>query len=263
MWFDTHAHLGVSKFTGVTTREADLIAAMNKHGVACALVMPQPTLEPISAIHDRIAALAEAHPFRIMGIASPDPWMDERAYVKEVRRAVNGLGFVAVKLHTLGHSISPLAGPAEKVFGIASELGVPVIVHTGLGTPFALPSLVLPRALTYPELPIILAHAGYAVYTDEALVAAEIAENIYLEPSWCATYQVRRFVETLGPGRLMMGSDHLDNVPVEMARYHALALPPEAMRAIRYETALKVFKVPSSAWEAARASAAKERGSLP
>lgn len=249
MWVDTHQHLGTSKFSGVTTNEADLLAAMVRYEIACSLVMPQPTLESVPAVHDRIAALARAHPGRIYGIACPDPWMDEDAYLAEVRRAVLELGFVALKLNTLGHNVSPLAGVADKVFRAADELKVPVIVHTGLGTPFALPSLVLPRAKAYPDMPIILAHAGHAVYTDEALVAALTYENVFLEPSWCTTYQVRRFVETLGADRIMMGSDHLDNMPVEIARYEALGFTPDRMRAIQWRTALTVFGLPPSGFE--------------
>ena len=59
------------------------------------------------------------------------------------------------------------------------------MVHTGPGIPFALPALCIPAARKYPDLKIVLAHAGFAVFTAEAQVAATVCDNLYLETSWC------------------------------------------------------------------------------
>src|SRR5262249_39464794 len=224
MIIDSHQHLGRSMFSGVVTAESELLRAMDAHWVGLALVMPQPTLEDIRGVHDAIAAAADRSRGRLFGMASINPWWAEADYHAEARRCIRELGFVALKLHPLGHNIASNHPEADKVFRAAVELDVPVIVHTGLGSPWALPSLCIPPARRYPGLPIVLAHAGWGLYSSEAMVAAEVCENLYLEPSWCPVYVARQMIEQFGAGRVLFGSDHLANMPVELAKYRALEL---------------------------------------
>jgi predicted TIM-barrel fold metal-dependent hydrolase len=244
MIVDSHQHLGRSMFSGVVTTERALLEAMDRHGVDVALVMPQPTLEDIRAVHDQIAQAVERNRGKLVGMASINPWWSEPDYRTEARRCIRALGFVALKLHPLGHNIATNHAEADKVFRVASELGVPVIVHTGLGSPWALPSLCIPPARRYPRLPIILAHAGWGLYSAEAIVAAEVCENLYLEPSWCPTYAARQMIDKFGAGRVLFGSDHLTNLPVELAKYRALGLNAEALDAILGGTASTLFGLP-------------------
>lgn len=241
MIIDTHAHIGRSMFSGVDTTEAELVANMDAHGVAIALVMPQPTLDPVPPIHDRIGRFAQANPGRIFGMCSHSPYISDADYRAEARRCVQEMNFVALKLHPLGHNLSPAAPEAEKVFATAQELGVPVIVHTGLGTPWSLPALCIPPALKYPGVPVILAHAGFAVYTAEAMVAAELCPNIILEPSWCPTYQMAKMVERFGAERVIMGSDHMSNLPVELVKFRSIGLTERQLRQVFWETPRRVF----------------------
>jgi predicted TIM-barrel fold metal-dependent hydrolase len=249
MIIDTHQHLGTSIFSGVETTEDELLGAMDRHGVDVALVMPQPTREDIRAYHDRIAAAADRHRGRLFGMASIDAWWSEREYAAEARRCVEDLGFVALKLHPLGHNLPPDHAQAEKVFRAAGELNVPVIIHTGLGTPWSLPSLCIPPARRYPDQPIILAHAGWGIYSSEAVIAAELCPNIYLEASWCPTFAVRRMIDRLGSDRLMFGSDHVTNLPVELTKYRSIGLTDDELEGVLAQTPLRVFSRLAAALE--------------
>jgi hypothetical protein len=240
---DTHAHLGTSKFSGVSTTETDLLEAMDRHGVAASLVMPQPTLENVGDIHRRIAELCKTYPGRFYGIANPDPWMDEEPYVRELETCVIEHGFKAVKLHPLGHDISPLSDRCEKIYESARRLNIPVIVHTGLGTPFSLPSLVMEPARRFPDVTFVLAHAGFAVYADEAVVAGKICENIILEPSWCPTYMVRKMIDAIGHERIVMGSDHVSNLPVEIVKYRSIGLTETQLEVIFHHNPKRIFNL--------------------
>ena len=51
---------------------------------------------------------------------------------------------------------------------------------TGPGIPFALPALCIPAAQKYPGLKIILAHAGWGIFSAEAQVAASVAATFIL-----------------------------------------------------------------------------------
>ena len=79
------------------------------------------------------------------------------------------------------------------------------MVHTGPGIPFALPALCIPAARKYPHLKIILAHAGFAVFSAEAQVAASVCDNLYLETSWCIGEDIRWMIDTIGADRVMLG----------------------------------------------------------
>lgn len=241
MIIDTHQHLGRSMFTGVETTEDELLNAMDRHRVDIALVMPQPTLEDIREYHDRIAGVVARHKGRLFGMASISPWWSDEAYAAEARRCVQQLGFVALKLHPLGHTTAPDHPTADKVFRLAGELGVPVIVHTGLGAPWSLPSLCIPPARRYPDVPVVLAHAGWGLYSCEAFVAAEVCSNIYLEPSWCPAYLARKMIDSFGAGRVLFGSDHLTNLPVELVKYRSIALSEEDLAMVLGGTARRMF----------------------
>ena len=245
---DTHGHLGPSP-TGSAGEitEAEVLAAMEANGVAATLVMPQSLQADEPAAHDRIAAFAAVHPGRIFGMASISPLLEEAAYYAEARRCVRDLGFKAIKLHPASYNTAPTQPRAEKCFRAAADLGVPLIVHTGLGAPAALPSLLIPRAQQFPDLPIVLAHAGFVAYADEALVAAQVCPNVYLEPSWCQYYQAKKMAAAIGSGRMLMGSDHPPNLVVELAKWRATGLPEADLANALGGTARRLFRLPAPA----------------
>jgi predicted TIM-barrel fold metal-dependent hydrolase len=247
MIVDVHAHIGLSLGSGVDISEAALTAAMAKYGIGIALVMPQPRPDmQVVEIHDRIIRFQEANPGRIHGIANVSPLVSEADYRREVTRCVRGHGFRAIKIHPLGHSIAPNNKRAEIAFALARELKVPVVIHTGTGAPLALPALAIEPALAYPDVTVSLAHAGFSIYAPEAIVAAKVCPNIVLEPSWCTAGQIANMIAAVGPARVMFGSDHLTNIPVELAKVEGIGMTPEHRAAYLGETALRVFRLSPS-----------------
>lgn len=243
MIIDTHCHLGVSKLSGRTITGARLLDVMSRNEIDLALVMPHAvTDDPVKA-HEDVAELCQYHPNQFRGIANFSPLLDEGEYRRSVARFVREHDFVAVKLNPMQHLASPLMSNADKVFDTAADLGVPVIVHTGLGAPWALPALSIPQARRHPDLPIVLAHAGYSIYTAEAYVAASECANIYLEPSWCTIHDLKWLIQKIGSERILFGSDQPENVPVELAKYRALELDEQILENCLWRTAQKVFKL--------------------
>ena len=177
------------------------------------------------------------------GLASLSPHIGRERYQREVERCIKDLKFVAVKLHTIGHGVNPLSEDGNMVFETAHELGIPAMVHTGAGIPFALPALCMPAAQKYPGLKIVLAHAGMGILSAEAQVAASIFKNLYLETSWCMGEDIRWMIDTIGPDRVMMGADLPSNVPVEFAKYRALDLAPDVFDKVMGKTAIEVFNL--------------------
>jgi hypothetical protein len=240
---DTHAHLGECCVFGLLSTEEDMMRRMEESGIDATIVQPYPGATAASKTHDRIAELCAKHPGRFFGLASLSPHGNYDAYRREVERCVKELKFVGLKLHTIGHGVNPLSEDGDRVFATAHELGIPAMVHTGPGVPFALPSLCIPAAQKYPGLKIILAHAGFAVFSAEAQVAASVCGNLYLETSWCIGEDIRWMISTIGPDRVMMGADLPSNVPVEVAKYRALDLEPQIYDKVMGSTAIDVFKL--------------------
>ena len=245
---DAHCHLGRSVVSGVEIDEGTLLATLRANGIGVAMTMPQPHQGlDVAPIHDRIARAAEAHPGTIYGMVNLSPRLAEAAYRAEAERCVRGLGFRAIKLDP-SVSALPINHPrCAIVFATAREFGVPVIIHTGLGVPNALPALAIPPALAYPDVTIVLAHAGFAVFADEAIVAAQVCPNIVLEPSWCASYQVAAMVRALGAARVMFGSDHPSNVASELAKLRAIGLDEQQLARVLGGTARRVFGLDGAA----------------
>jgi hypothetical protein len=217
---------------------------MDENGIDAAIVQPYPGARDAVKTHDQIAELCHKYPGRFYGLVSLTPHQDHDAYRREVERCVKQLKFVGVKIHTIGHSVNPLSEDADFVFQTASELGIPVMVHTGPGVPFALPALCIPPARKYTSLKIVLAHAGFAVFSAEAQVAASVCSNLYLETSWCIADDIDWMIATIGSKRVMMGSDLPKNVPVEIAKYKALDLKPDTWAQVMGQTAIDVFRLP-------------------
>lgn len=238
---DTHAHLGECCVFGLMGTEEEMFRRMEENGVDATIVQPFPGAKDFLHRHDEIAELCDKYPGRFFGMASLSPHIGREQYRREVERCVKELKFVGVKLHTIGHAVNPLSEDGNLVFETAYELGIPAMVHTGLGIPFALPSLCIPAAQKFPGLKIVLAHAGWGIVSAEAQVAASVCSNLYLETSWCIGEDIRWMISTIGPHRVMMGADLPSNVPVEIAKYRALQLEPEAFDQVMGGTAIEVF----------------------
>jgi predicted TIM-barrel fold metal-dependent hydrolase len=241
---NAHAHLGDTRVFDGNTREEDLIAAMDAHGIDAAIVMPSAGAASPPAVHDRIAELGRRYPARIFGQIQMTPHMDHGEFRHEAERCVRELGFVGIKLHPIGAAVNPLGKDAQVVYEVADGLDIPLMVHTGTGVPWSLPSLMIPIARRYPRMRIILAHAGMQIYTMEAWVAATECPNIFLEPSWCAAMDVRFLIDNLGAHRIMWGGDLISNYAVELAKFRSLGLSDQALAQCLGQSAIQVYRLP-------------------
>ncbi|WP_157744874.1 amidohydrolase family protein [Micromonospora coxensis] len=255
---DVHGHFGRSAATGYSSGAADLLQAMDRHGIATTLVMPQPTADRGTAdrVHAEITEAVAGHPGRLYGIVNLDPRLPEAEYRRAADHLLARAGFVAVKIHTAGFAVAPDDPVCDKVFRAAADHDVPVMVHTGLGGPHTLPQRVVEPARRYGPRPVVLCHAGFGAFCAEAIEVAVSTANVHLEPSWCPAFSVRQMVRRLGAHRVMFGSDHIENIPVELAKLDAVGLTPAERRLVCADTATSVFGLPPSTLTTTRPEAA-------
>lgn len=228
MIVDVHAHLGFDQVFDEDFTEEELWEA-HEAGVDVSIVQPGTcvALADVQRQHDAIAELCARDPEAFFGLANPCPHLPTDEYRAELARCVEDLGFVGVKMHPLAHAVNPGGTAARRIFDAARDLGIPVMIHTGAGVPFALPSLQIQLAQAYPEVKVVLAHAGASIFAGEAVLAVRTCPNVYLDTSWSAGYALRGWVKTLGTNRLMLASDHGDNAIVELMKHRSLGLSEE------------------------------------
>lgn len=244
MKIDTHLHLGECGVFNMESTEEELLNAMKENGLDKIIVQPFPGPRNCTEAHKQVAQMVAKYSSKVYGIVSLNPHdYTAEEYEKEAAKWIRDYGFVALKLHTIGHAISPTSPGATKIFEAARKLSVPVMIHTGTGIPFALPSMVLPRAKQFPDVTMILSHAGYCVYAQEALIVAQECSNVILEPSWTQPQNIKGMIKTLGAKRVMMGSDAVINIPVELAKIKAMKLNKEEEDYYTAKTAINVFKL--------------------
>ena len=246
MIIDVHAHVGVCRVFDEANTEADVLGAMNKHGVDISIVQPlfgTIDIETVMADHDRVYRMTQANPGRIYGMAGMNPHMKVSDYKRENRRCMKELGFVGIKLHPGAHACSPDSKDGIMAIETAAELDVPVMVHTGAGIPAALPANVIGVAKKYPEVRFVLAHCGMIIGSGEALLAAQECPNVYLETSWCVPHHIEGFVAALGAERIMFAADEFLNVGAEVAKYKDLRITEEQRAQCLYKTAAAVYRL--------------------
>lgn len=150
----------------------------------------------------------------LVPFCSPNPYL-ERDLVRSVTRLVERYGFRGVKIYPSYLPISPDDARLYPLYGLAQEAGLPVMFHTGVSTfpgsrlRYADPILIDEVAVDFPELRIVLAHAGRDLWFDEAFTLARAHEHVHLEVSGLPPGRLLDYFPRLDtlPGKVIFGSD--------------------------------------------------------
>jgi len=170
------------------------LKAMDDAGVEKALLCSW--FGPYGALidNDETAAHVGAHPDRFVGVASVDLTRPVDA-VRELRRAVNDLGMVALRVVPWLWNLPPDDRRYYPLLATCVELGIPFctqIGHTGPlcpsepGRPIPYLETVL---LEFPELIVVGGHVG-APWIDEALFLAKKFPNFHIDTSAYAVHRL-------------------------------------------------------------------------
>lgn len=239
--FDAHTHLGEARHSGRSCSADRMLAQMAGSGIDRSLLIPFPVVEDYRKQHDVIAAAVREYPGRFAGAVCLNPFLPRQEFLDEVRRCVEELGFCGIKLQPQYQALNPISARSDFLFEAACEHNIPVIWHTGTGAPFALPSLLIAPARRFPDLPIVLAHSGGSVYALEAIVAAGVCPNIYLELSSLMPHLVLEVMTHVPASRLMIGSDLPESVDAEISKIIGLAVTDDQKREVLWGTASRLF----------------------
>jgi uncharacterized protein len=216
--------------------------------------------------HEHVAALAQAHPGRIVGMAGIDP-MSGLEGVRALERAVRDYGFRGAHVHPFGFGIPLNEREWWPFYTKAAELDVPVVFQTGHSAEFmpsacGKPILLDDVAIWFPELRLVGAHTGWP-WVEELIAMAWKHPNVYIATSGHAPkYWDPKLVAFLnarnrGIGKVMWGTDYPLILHEEsLSQIADLDLKPEALVALLHDTAASVFGLPRSAEPTAETSPA-------
>jgi predicted TIM-barrel fold metal-dependent hydrolase len=238
--FDAHAHLGTARHSGRIMNLDSMLRHMDMHGIDRSLLIPFPVVDNEQAAHDEIAAAVRAYPERFRGAACVNPWSPR--FQIEVDRCAQVLGLKVLKLQPQYHGLNPISRRSEFYFEAVLKHKMTLLVHTGAGAPFALPSLYMAPATRFPELPIVLGHAGGGLYAAEAIVAASLCPNIYVELSSLMPHHVHEVLTYDRSSRLMIGSDLPESADTEFGKILDLDCAERMKQDILWNTAEALFK---------------------
>ena len=239
--FDTHTHLGHARHSGRSTGADDLLRVMDGYGIDRAVAIPFPVVDDYRAEHDLIAGALRGHAGRFVGAACLNPYLPLQEFRDEVRRCREDYGFRALKLQPQYHGLNPASERSDFFFETALENHMTVIVHTGAGLPFSLPSLCMRPARRFADLTLVVAHCGGGMFLHEAILAATFCPNIVLELSSLMPHQILEVLGQVPADRLMAGSDLPENTATEFDKILSLPVAAEQKAWMLSGTAQRVF----------------------
>jgi len=202
--FDAHTHLGTD-IDGMEGRYEELVGSMDRYGISRAFVfcLDEPDKHPgFRAGNDRTLEFAARSQGRLVPFVRLA--LDEEP-IEEARRCLD-LGARGIKLHPRAQKFLLNDERLAPVFDLATERGVPILIHAGRGLPpiaEALERLVD----SHPGAQLILAHAGIA---DLANLADRFAgkRGVFFDTSVWSAIDLIGLLRFVPPEQVVYASDY-------------------------------------------------------
>jgi predicted TIM-barrel fold metal-dependent hydrolase len=201
-WIDTHTHTGFHDPDGVTGSAQDLLAGLDRAGIAQSIVFTTAEPDGYPPANDRVLAEAAASEGRLIPLARIDPNAGDP--LPEARRCL-AAGARGFKLHPRSDDFVLSHPSVQALVALADAERVPVLVHAGRGIP-ALGEDLVALAHRHPGASLILAHAGIS---DLGVVAPEAnaLQNLFFDTSWWLVSDLLTLYELVDPSRILFASD--------------------------------------------------------
>lgn len=169
-----------------------------------------------AGVNESTARFVARDPARRIGFMSVDPNAPD--CLDEVRRCRSDLNLVGIKLAPNYQRFDPLGEAAGALFGLASDLGLPIVIHQGASpirdAPLrhAQPLLMDELAIAFPEMRMVIAHMGHPWQRD-TIITIRKHPHLYADVSalvfrpWSLYEALRLATEWGVMHKLLFGSD--------------------------------------------------------
>lgn len=227
--------VGLAEVSPITTGVSDneyvgkFCAAANRIG------------DPASGPRGGLLPFASLNPFIVNDLSA------------ELERLVKEYGFRGIKIYPTYHYHYANDARMYPLYAKAQELGLPMLVHTGSSVfkgariKYGDPLLLDDVAIDFPELNILMAHAGRPFWYEQAFWMARRHPNVYLEVSGLPAKNLLEYFPRLEElaDKVVYGSDWPGNPDLRRNVEAICALPisKEARQAILYGNAAGILKL--------------------
>lgn len=211
--YDAHMHIGVNDPDGFKATAPQILHALelaDARGVAFPFHEPDGYREA----NDHVIAASTESGGRFVAFCRVDPNAGDA--VAEAARALDA-GARGIKLHPRAEGFSLDEPEVRRVFELAHERRVPVLIHAGRGIP-ALGRHTVELARALPEARVILAHCGISDLSWIWRDARELP-NLYFDTSWWAAADVMTCCSLVPPGQVLFASDAPYGTPMQHALF--------------------------------------------
>lgn len=253
---DDAAHAGVS---AIIHDPDALVRHLDSEGInrICCINYVAPEVMGFTpAANDWIANHTRNHRDRLLPVGSVNPLTTPDVAAETTR--VLGLGIRMIKVHPLHQLFAANAYRSElpqlaDLYRICSERSIPVMFHTGTSifprarNVFADPMPIDDVAVDFPDLTIILAHAGRPLYGETAFFLARRHRNVFLELSGIPPRSLPKYVPRLPEiaDRALWGTDWPSPGIVSMRKnveaFRKLGFDGEVEEKILWKNAARIF----------------------
>ncbi len=225
-----------------------LIKGMEKQGIDHVVIS---SLEPLT-ITENLIELTQNHRDKFSIFASVH--RNQTNPAEHFKKLLETGVVRGLKLHPQvgGYNCGELLDKTKDVLEIAESNDLPVLIHTGHIPTGKLAGLtgctdsraVEPLLAAFPDINFVLAHIGWESWR-AMLKLAKKYPKVYVETSWQPTNIIRRAVDTLGPHRVIFGSDFplfKQSIAIEQVEQ---ALSPYELAAVASANAARLLKLPA------------------
>ncbi|HJT17268.1 MAG TPA: amidohydrolase family protein [Thermoanaerobaculia bacterium] len=219
---------------------------------ACCINYVAPEVMGFTAeVNEWIAHFTKGHRDRLLPVGSVHPRHTKNARAETAR--ILDLGIRMIKIHPPHQRIAPNAPELADVYRECESRGVPVMFHTGTSVfprarnVFADPMPIDDVAIDFPNLKIILAHAGRPLYGETAFFLARRHPNVHLEISGIPPKLLPRYVPRLADiaDKVLWGTDWpapgVTSLRKNIDDFRALNYGANVERKVFWENAVRLF----------------------
>jgi predicted TIM-barrel fold metal-dependent hydrolase len=251
-WLDTLLRWTGQEPGGLAVDGDATMAAMDRGGVDVALLSAWCGPTGVLISNDEVADQVGRYPDRFRGVGTADI-RSPAAACRELRRCVNDLGFVAIRVVPWLWNLPPNDRRYYPLYATCVELGVPLctqIGHTGPLLPSE-PGRPIPYLddvlLEFPELVVVGGHVGYP-WIDEVLSLATKYPNFHIDTSAYAAHRLPAalvaYMRGRGRTRVLFGTNWpMLDAERALARLGDLELDDAATESYLSGNARRVFNL--------------------
>jgi predicted TIM-barrel fold metal-dependent hydrolase len=236
-------------FQGMTI--PNLLNDMDTHCITKSVVLPieyNDGIERSSQLIEGCRNVPEVIPFCSIHPKDPEKIQKLHKYLQ--------MGAKGLKLHPNFQRIHPNSRENFELYEAYAQYQLPLMLHSGLTgregyfrSAKKLSSLEFIEAIpkNFPEIPIVLAHAGISQYK-RGITLAQKYRNVYLELSGQPAQHIRQALSAIGPDRLLFGTDwpFWNQALVLQAVCQATTHDHPAQQCILHENAERLLRIEMS-----------------